>query len=135
MQKLITAIAVLSLSLGAIAQETATKPKKEAAAKAELNEKCPICDKAVNPKCTAQYEGKTYAFATGDCCNKWTAERKASLYDRIGGKAAMNGRTGFAGEVIHRSRRGDSYRALGAPHHAYNGRFDLPRARPSRTRP
>ena len=90
MQKLFTAIAVLSLTLGAFAQETATKTKKEGKAKAELNENCPICDKPVNPKCTTKYEGKTYAFASGECRTKWNTAREESLYQQIGGKAAMN---------------------------------------------
>lgn len=41
-------------------------------------------------KATAEYEGKTYEFSSKKERKKWRAEREASLYDQIGGKAAID---------------------------------------------
>jgi hemoglobin len=53
-------------------------------------EKCPITGKDANPKCNTEYEGKTYAFCSGKCCKEWKAARTESLYEKIGGKAAIS---------------------------------------------
>ena len=45
---------------------------------------------AAEAKATAEYEGKTYSFATEAERDKWVAAREASLYHRLGGKAAIN---------------------------------------------
>ncbi|MEO1837505.1 MAG: group 1 truncated hemoglobin [Akkermansiaceae bacterium] len=74
-------LALLSLSLSGFAQET----KKEE----KVNKECPITGKAVLPNCTTQYEGKTYAFCSGKCRTKFVADRASSIYQRIGGKAAI----------------------------------------------
>lgn len=61
----------------------------EPAAPAAVNDKCPVTGKPVNPKCTYAYEDRTYAFCTGDCRKKFEAARADSLYEKIGGKAAI----------------------------------------------
>lgn len=33
--------------------------------------KCPVSQKDINPKCTAEVEGKTYAFCCGKCMAKF----------------------------------------------------------------
>ena len=73
---------LIGLSLSAMAEETDEKAK--------TNEKCPITGKDVLPNCTTKYEGKTYAFCSGKCCNKFVEDRANSLYQKIGGKAAIN---------------------------------------------
>lgn len=81
----------LTVALPAWAEETPAQPegaKKEAAV--PVNEKCPISGKAANPKCTAEYEGKTYAFCSGDCREKFMEARANSLYERVGGAAAIS---------------------------------------------
>lgn len=93
MQKLLTITAIVALSLGvSLAQNAEKKKPKNAAAAAEKTEAvtCPICSKPVNPSCATEYEGKTYAFATGACRTKWTTKREESLYHQVGGKAAIN---------------------------------------------
>lgn len=67
-------------------EPTKAAPKKAAAAKA----KCPICENEVNPECTTQYEDNTYAFNSGECRDKWKKQRAESLYQRLGGKPAMD---------------------------------------------
>ena len=56
----------------------------------ELNTVCPISGKPVDPKITTVYEGKTYAFAMQACKTKWVAAREASLYQKLGGKVAID---------------------------------------------
>ena len=41
-------------------------------------------------KLSTEYEGKTYTFADEAALTKWKAEREASIYQQIGGKAAMD---------------------------------------------
>ena len=87
---------ILGLSIPAFAADNppTSKPKKteakvEKKAKKKAPAKCPICEKAVDPKCTTEYEKKTYAFNSGECRDKWTKQRADSLYQRIGGEPAM----------------------------------------------
>lgn len=62
----------------AVATETAT------------NTICPISGKPVNPAITAEYEGRKWSFAQEACKTKWLKAREDSLYQKLGGKAAMN---------------------------------------------
>ena len=41
-------------------------------------------------KFSTEYEGKTYSFPDDASLAKWKAEREASIYHQIGGKAAMD---------------------------------------------
>ena len=59
-------------------------------AAALANDKCPGTGKPVNPKCTLEHEGKTYAFCSGKCRKDFDKARKNSLYHKIGGKAAID---------------------------------------------
>lgn len=70
----------LSLTFSAFAEE---------AAKNALNSTCPISGKAANPAITSVYENKTYAFHDEASRSKFQTDRKASIYDQIGGQAAM----------------------------------------------
>jgi hemoglobin len=51
---------------------------------------CPISGKPANPSITVGYEGKSYAFASEECRAKFNAAREASLYQKLGGKAAID---------------------------------------------
>ena len=59
-------------------------------ASSEINKTCPISGKPVDPSITTVYEGKTYAFAVEGCRKKWLAARESSLYQKLGGKAAID---------------------------------------------
>jgi hemoglobin len=88
MNKLIALIALIALSLpaAAIAAESASSAP---IASAPINTECPISGKAVDPKITFAYEGATYAFHNDDCRKKFAADRAASIYQQLGGKAAI----------------------------------------------
>ena len=75
-------IAALLFPLSAFAADPA--PKKP------VNDKCPITCKAVDPKITTVYEEVTYAFADQASLEKWKKQRAESIYQAIGGKAAVS---------------------------------------------
>ena len=75
------AACVLGLALPGFAAE----PAKEA-----VNTVCPISGKPVDPNCTVVYEGKTYAFAGDACRKKFNEARESSLYQKLGGKGAID---------------------------------------------
>ena len=90
MKRLLPLLTAASLALtllagSAFAAEPAGKPGAE-----EINKICPISGKPVDPKITVVYEGKTYAFAVEACRTKWNQARENSLYQRLGGKAAID---------------------------------------------
>jgi hemoglobin len=58
-------------------------------APAEINTICPISGKPVDPKITVVYEGRTYAFADEASRSKFNEARENSLYQKLGGKAAL----------------------------------------------
>lgn len=75
-------LTLLALCLnGYAAEPAATEP---------VNEKCPLTDKPINPKCTTEYEGRTYGFCSGKCRKKFGEDLANSLYGRIGGQAAID---------------------------------------------
>ena len=69
--------AAMAIDPAAVATETAT------------NTICPISGKPVNPAITADYEGRKWAFAQEACKTKWLKAREDSLYQKLGGKPAM----------------------------------------------
>jgi hemoglobin len=82
MKTLLVSLLTLALCLTASAAE----PPKSAAAGKE----CPIDGKPTDPKFATEYEGRSYTFCSEACLTKWKADRAASLYQQIGGKAAVN---------------------------------------------
>lgn len=82
MKKAIILLA-LSLCLSASGAETSTTA-------AVLNTTCPISGKSADPAVTTVYEDVTYAFADEASRTKFQADREASLYQQLGGKAAID---------------------------------------------
>jgi hemoglobin len=70
--------AALAVDPAAIATESAT------------NTLCPISGKPVDPAITAEYEGRKWSFAKEACKTKWQKTREDSLYQKLGGKAAID---------------------------------------------
>ncbi|MDZ4288741.1 MAG: hypothetical protein U0984_12325 [Prosthecobacter sp.] len=56
----------------------------------QVNTLCPISGKPVDPTCTMVYEGRSYPFAGEACRKKFNEAREASLYQKLGGKAAID---------------------------------------------
>lgn len=80
----ITAVMTLLLNAAALAVDPAA-----VATEAATNTVCPISGKPVDPAITAEYEGRKWSFAKEACKTKWLKAREDSLYQKLGGKAAM----------------------------------------------
>jgi hemoglobin len=78
----------LGLAFSANAARAADLPGKPAAA--EVNTVCPVTGKPADPKITLDYEGRTYAFADEASRAKWKTDRDNSLYQKLGGKPAVD---------------------------------------------
>ena len=70
--------AALAADPAAVASETTT------------NSVCPISGKPVDPAITTEYEGRKWSFAKEACKTKWTKAREDSLYQKLGGKGAID---------------------------------------------
>ncbi|MFZ2279091.1 MAG: group 1 truncated hemoglobin [Prosthecobacter sp.] len=80
----ITAVMTLLVNAAALAVEPTAVATETAS-----NTVCPISGKPVDPAITADYEGRKWSFAQEDCKTKWLKAREDSLYQKLGGKAAM----------------------------------------------
>ncbi len=63
---------------------------KAAEKKAAPVPKCAVCEEDADTAVTVVYEKKSYAFCCGKCRDKFNTAREASLYQQLGGKAAIN---------------------------------------------
>ena len=73
-----------------LAQMQAADPAASIPTEGKPNTICPISGKPVNPAITMEYEGLTYAFAENVCRTKFKTAREDSLYQKLGGKAAID---------------------------------------------
>lgn len=87
----LTLLAQLALPLLPLTASAAPAPAPAAgtATPAGVSAVCPVSGKPANPAITADYEGKTYAFADDACRNTFLQAREKSLYHRLGGRAAI----------------------------------------------
>ena len=60
------------------------------ATETQTNSICPISGKPVDPGITCVYEGRTWSFAAEACRTKFQQARENSLYQKLGGKAAID---------------------------------------------
>lgn len=81
----ITAVMTLLVNAAALAVDPAA-----VATEAATNTVCPISGKPVDPSITTDYEGRKWSFAKEACKTKWLKAREDSLYQKLGGKAAMD---------------------------------------------
>jgi hemoglobin len=77
MKKLLLTALVFGLCVSHLPAET---PNPKASAQASQ----------AAPKFSTEYEGRTYSFPDETSLKKWKADREASIYQQIGGKAAMD---------------------------------------------
>ncbi len=85
-------LSLLALVLGLSPLATVSRAAEAAPSSAtqEINKVCPVTGKPADPKITLEYEGRTYAFADDTSRTAWKAKRDASLYQKLGGKAAID---------------------------------------------
>ncbi len=53
-------------------------------------DQCAVCGDGIESAETAEYEGVTYRLCSPDCLKKFRKAREESLYQRLGGKAAID---------------------------------------------
>ena len=82
---LTSALAVFLLASSATAADPASIPTET-----QVNTVCPISGKPANPAITVVYEGRTFAFHEEACRAKFNEARAKSLYQRLGGQAAID---------------------------------------------
>lgn len=81
----ITAVMTLLVNAAALAVDPAA-----VATEAATNTVCPVSGKPVDPAISTEYEGRKWSFAKEACKTKWLKAREDSLYQKLGGKAAMD---------------------------------------------
>jgi hemoglobin len=79
------ALTLSLFSYSALAVDPASVPTEK-----HTNAICPISGKPVDPAITMAYEGRTYSFAQQACRTKFKEARDNSLYQKLGGKAAID---------------------------------------------
>lgn len=89
MKHLLALFTTLCLSLALFASAGWAEDAGKAPA-TEVNTVCPISGKPVDPTITVVYEGRTYAFADAACRTTFNEARENSLYQKLGGQAALN---------------------------------------------
>lgn len=86
MSPVVSVIASLVLAVGAAsAVDPASIPSET-----QTNTICPVSGKAVDPSITLVYEGRTWSFAKDACRAKFKEARDNSLYQKLGGKPAID---------------------------------------------
>ncbi len=73
-----------------------------------INTVCPISGKPVDPNITVVYEGKTFAFAAEACRVKFNEARANSLYQKLGGKGAIDAAVELFYKKVLADARGES---------------------------
>jgi hemoglobin len=79
--------AALATDLASVGKSS---PPTNVATEAQTNTVCPISGKPVNPAITVVYEARTWSFAEEACRTKFNEARANSLYQKLGGKAAID---------------------------------------------
>ena len=90
MKRILSSIATLTAVMTLLAKAALAADPAAVATEASTNSICPISGKPVNPAITTDYEGRKWSFAQEACKAKWLKAREDSLYQKLGGKAAIN---------------------------------------------
>ncbi|MGK0186899.1 MAG: hemoglobin [Verrucomicrobiales bacterium] len=87
---LVVLVVLSSLTVSGIAQDTPSTVKSASSVVKEVEKKCPVTGKASSSEFSTEYEGEAYTFCSDDCRKEFSEARKNSLYEKIGGKAALD---------------------------------------------
>ena len=89
MKLILSSLATISLVMTLLVNAAMAIDPAAVATEAARNTVCPISGKPVDPAITAEYEGRKWSFAKEACKTKWLKAREESLYQKLGGKPAM----------------------------------------------
>lgn len=90
MKLILSFCATISLVMTLLVNAAMAIDPAAVATESSTNTVCPISGKPVDPTITAEYEGRKWAFAKEGCKTQWLKAREDSLYQKLGGKAAMD---------------------------------------------
>jgi hemoglobin len=82
--------AVFALLMHAVVATDVVTTTPSVATETQSNTLCPISGKPVDPSFTMVYEGRTWAFESEACRDKFKNARENSLYQKLGGKVAID---------------------------------------------
>ncbi len=90
MKLILSSLATVSLVMTLLVNAAMAIDPAAIATEAATNTVCPISGKPVDPAISAEYEGRKWAFAKEACKAKWLKTREESLYQKLGGKGAID---------------------------------------------
>ena len=89
MKLILSSLATITVVMSLLVNAALAANPAAVATEAATNTVCPVTGKPVDPAITAEYEGRKWSFAKEACKAKWLKAREDSLYQKLGGKAAM----------------------------------------------
>lgn len=90
MKLILTSLATITAVMTLLVNAALAADPAAVASESATNSVCPISGKPVDPAITAEYEGLKWSFAKEACKTKWLKAREDSLYQKLGGKAAID---------------------------------------------
>jgi hemoglobin len=89
MKLILSSLATISVVMTLLVNAALAVDPAAVAAETLTNAICPINGTVVDPAITTEYEGRKWSFAKEECKTKWLQAREDSLYQKLGGKAAL----------------------------------------------
>lgn len=90
MKLILTSLATITAVMTLLVNAALAADPAAVASESATNTVCPISGKPVDAAITAEYEGLKWSFAKEACKTKWLKAREDSLYQKLGGKAAID---------------------------------------------
>jgi hemoglobin len=90
MKLILTSLATITAVMTLLVNAALAADPAAVASESASNTVCPISGKPVDPAISAEYEGRKWSFAKEACKTKWLKAREDSLYQKLGGKAAID---------------------------------------------
>jgi len=90
MKLILTSLATITAVMTLLVNAALAADPAAVASESATNTVCPISGKPVDSAITAEYEGRKWSFAKEACKTKWLKAREDSLYQNLGGKAAID---------------------------------------------
>ncbi len=90
MKLILTSLATITAVMTLLVNAALAADPAAVASESATNSVCPISGKPVDASITAEYEGLKWSFAKEACKTKWLKAREDSLYQKLGGKAAID---------------------------------------------
>lgn len=90
MKLILSSLATFSLTMTLLVNAAMAIDPAAVASETLTNAICPVSGTVVDPAISTEYEGLKWSFAKEECKAKWLKAREDSLYQKLGGKAAIN---------------------------------------------